>query len=311
MKRKITACLSLLFGALILLSSCQGNDESSDSAVSSASSNYSSASSAPVKTSADAAAKPTDEPATEKETATDAATEEATIEVRTVETKPFVMNNDRSDPDDVNDATGFVSVSDVIPDVVLDMRYYSSYNFAGTRVNGYEEPVALLTKEAARALKNAADSLRTQGYRIKIYDAYRPQTAVDHFASWASDPDDDRMKKDFYPDLDKSVLFDYGYIAYYSGHSRGCTVDMTICDMSGNDIDMGGTFDYFGEISHPDYTGITNEQYNNRMLLRNTMTNSGFRPCSTEWWDFTLIDEPYPNTYFTFPVSTKSLTKNG
>ena len=179
--------------------------------------------------------------------------------------------------------------------------------WVGTRVNGYEEPLALLTKEAARALASVADKLREKGYRIKIYDAYRPQIAVDHFASWAADPNDDKMKADFYPELDKSVLFDYGYIAHYSGHSRGCTVDMTLCDSSGKDLDMGSTFDYFGEISHPDYTGITEQQYNNRMLLRNAMTEGGFRPCPTEWWDFTLIDEPYPGTYFTFPVSKKSL----
>ena len=217
------------------------------------------------------------------------------------------MNDDRSDPNDIYDGTGFVSLSDVIPDVVLDIRYYSEYNFVGKRVNSYEEPLALLTKEAARALASVADKLREKGYRIKIYDAYRPQIAVDHFAAWAADPNDDKMKSDFYPELDKSVLFDYGYIAHYSGHSRGCTVDMTLCDSSGKEIDMGSTFDYFGEISHPDYTGITDEQYSNRMLLRNAMTEGGFRPCATEWWDFTLLDEPYPGTYFSFPVSRKSL----
>ena len=179
-------------------------------------------------------------------------------------------------------------------------------------MRGYEEPVALLSKEAAAALREASDILREKGYRIKIYDAYRPQTAVDHFVEWAEDTDDTRMKKVFYPDLDKSVLFDYGYIARYSGHSRGCTVDMTLFDMNtGKDADMGGPFDYFGELSHPDYTGVTEQQYNNRMILRDAMQSCGFSPCGTEWWDFRLIDEPYPDTYFSFPVSIASLTKSG
>lgn len=214
----------------------------------------------------------------------------------------------QSNPDDIYDSTGFVSVSDVVPDVILEMRYYSTYNFVGKRINGYEEPVALLSKEAATALSHASDELRGKGYRLKIFDAYRPQSAVDHFAAWASDVDDTKMKEYFYPEIDKSNLFDYGYIAYHSGHSRGCTVDLTLLDMkTGKEIDMGGSFDYFGELSHPDYQGITEEQYNNRMILRNAMINNGFRACATEWWDFTLLDEPYPETYFSFPV--KSLNK--
>ena len=214
----------------------------------------------------------------------------------------------RSNPDDPSDATGFVSVSEYIPDAMLDIRYYSTYNFIGDRINGYEEPIAILSYETASSLKNAADILREKGYRIKIFDAYRPQSAVDHFASWANDSSDTRMKQYFYPELDKSVLFDYGYISYYSGHSRGSSVDLTIFDMeSGKDVDMGGTFDYFGELSHPDYGGITDEQYKNRMILRDAMVNSGFYTCETEWWHFSLADEPYPNTYFTFPVSSDSL----
>lgn len=213
-----------------------------------------------------------------------------------------------SDPTDSNDATGFVSVSQVIPDAVIDMRYYSDYNFVGTRINGYEEPVALLSEEAALALRNAADAFRNEGYLIKLYDAYRPQRAVAHFAAWAEDADDTKMKADFYPSLDKSVLFDYGYIAYYSGHSRGSKVDMTLVDAAtGQELDMGGTFDLFDVRSHPDYEGITAEQYQNRMLLRDGMLRSGFSPCSTEWWDFTLDNEPYPDTYFDFPVSMASL----
>ena len=220
----------------------------------------------------------------------------------------YVFRWERSDSNDINDATGFVSVSDVIPDVVLDIRYFSTYNFVGERINGYEEPLAILSEETAYALKNAADTLRNEGYRIKIFDAYRPQRAVEHFASWATDWNDTKMKEYFYPNVDKSLLFDYGYIAYYSGHSRGSKVDITLVDMSTNaELDMGGSFDYFDIVSHPDYDGISSEQYNNRMILRNAMLDNGFIPCSTEWWDFTLVDEPYPNTYFDFPVSTSSL----
>lgn len=247
----------------------------------------------------------------EQETKAKELSETVLIETEPVTETPteYTFRWERSDPNDCYDATGFVSVSDVIPDVVLDIRYYSTYNFVGERINGYEEPLALLSEETAYALKNAADELRSQGYKIKIYDAYRPQRAVEHFASWASDWNDTKMKDDFYPSVDKSLLFDYGYIAYYSGHSRGSKVDMTLVDISTDqEVDMGGTFDYFDILSHPDYTGITSEQYNNRMILQRAMLNNGFYSCSTEWWDFTLSNEPYPNTYFDFPVSYSCLS---
>ncbi|MBQ9419393.1 MAG: M15 family metallopeptidase, partial [Synergistaceae bacterium] len=146
--------------------------------------------------------------------------------------------------------------------------------------------------------------LITKGYRLKIYDAYRPQRAVSHFARWAEDLEDTRMKKYFYPNLDKSVLFDQGYIDYKSGHSRGSTLDLTLFDMkTEKEVDMGGTFDYFGIQSHPDYKKITKTQYNNRMILRKAMMAHGFKPLSTEWWHFTLKREPYPDTYFDFPIN--------
>ena len=210
-----------------------------------------------------------------------------------------------------DDASDFVVLSEAVPDVILEIRYYSTYNFVGDRIDGYEEPTALLTKEAAAALKEVSDDLVRRGYRLKIYDAYRPQKAVTHVMNWALDPADTRMKEYFYPELDKDVLFPQGYIAEHSGHSRGSTVDLTLFDMaSGKEVDMGGTFDYFGELSHPDYTGITEEQYNNRMILREAMISHGFRPLVEEWWHFTLADEPYPDTYFTFPVSSKSVEEN-
>lgn len=199
---------------------------------------------------------------------------------------------------------GFVLITDVIPDAVLEVRYYSTFNFVGERIDAYEAPVAYLTKEAAAALKNVSDDLMAQGYRIKIYDAYRPQTAVDHFKARAEDLEATEMKPYFYPEVDKSELFDKGYIAAKSGHSRGSTVDLTIVDMlTGREVDMGGGFDYFGELSHPDYTAtLTQEQIDNRMILREAMVNNGFRPLPEEWWHFTLENEPYPDTYFDFPV---------
>ena len=212
----------------------------------------------------------------------------------------------------VTDALDFVLLAEAVPDVIMEIRYYSTYNFVGDRINGYDEPCALLTKEAAAALKNASDDAVQKGYRLKIYDAYRPQTAVQNFVEWAEDTDDTRMKEYFYPELDKSVLFDQGYIAEKSGHSRGSTVDLTLFDMStGKELDMGGTFDYFGELSHPDYTGdLTEEQIRNRNILRDIMVENGFNPLDTEWWHFTLADEPYPDTYFDFPVSGVSVGVN-
>ena len=207
-----------------------------------------------------------------------------------------------------DDASGFVLLSEAVPDAILEIRYYSTYNFVGDRIDGYDEPLALLTREAAAALRAVSDDLAEKGYRLKIFDAYRPQTAVDHFMRWAADADDARMKAYFYPDLDKAALFPQGYISKRSGHSRGSTVDLTLFDMAAErEVDMGGTFDFFGELSHPDYDGITEEQYANRMLLREAMLARGFKPLSTEWWHFTLKDEPYPDTYFTFPVDSASL----
>ncbi len=213
------------------------------------------------------------------------------------------------------DSRDFVTITDVIPDAILEIRYYCTYNFVGDRIDGYLEPTALMTRRAADSLKAVSDDLIKLGYRIKIFDAYRPQKAVDHFVRWAADVNDVRMKQYFYPDLDKSVLFEQEYIMEKSGHTRGSTVDLTLFDMvTEKEVDMGGTFDWFGVESHPDfggdpdamrYTGsesITEEQFNNRMILRAAMIRHGFKTLDSEWWHFTLKDEPYPDTYFTFPV---------
>ena len=228
-----------------------------------------------------------------------------------------------------DDSSQFVTLTDSVPDAILEIRYYATYNFVGKRIDGYEEPTALLTKQAAKALKEVSDDVMKQGYRLKIYDAYRPQKGVDHFVRWAQNLADTIMKPYFYPDLDKSVLFEQEYIYERSGHTRGSTVDLTLFDMTTEkELDMGGTFDWFGPESHPDFCGnpetgeytgdnskstaepkrsITAKQFENRMILRRAMLAHGFKPLDTEWWHFTLSNEPFPDTYFTFPV--KQLNK--
>ncbi|MDO4889724.1 MAG: M15 family metallopeptidase [Coriobacteriaceae bacterium] len=208
------------------------------------------------------------------------------------------------------DPSGFVLLADYVPAIIQEIRYYSTYNFIGDRIDGYEEPCALLTKEAARALKAVSNELIVHGYRLKVFDAYRPATAVKHFVLWGIEDLDLRMKPYFYPELDKAELFEKGYIAKQSSHSRGSTVDLTLLDMTtGKEVDMGSPFDLFDEISHPDYQGITAKQYENRMMLRTAMMRHGFEPIYCEWWHFTLKDEPYPNTYFDFPVSASYLLR--
>ena len=208
------------------------------------------------------------------------------------------------------DASGFVLLSDYVPQIVQEIRYFSTFNFIGDRIDGYEEPIALLTKEAARALKMVSNEMNVKGYRLKIFDAYRPETAVKHFILWGIEDEDVRMKPYFYPDVEKQALFSEGYIARRSSHSRGSTVDLTLLDMkSGKEVDMGGPFDLFSAVSHPDFRGITEEQYENRMFLREAMLRNGFSPIDCEWWHFTLRDEPYPDTYFAFPVAHDSVLK--
>jgi len=208
------------------------------------------------------------------------------------------------------DPSGFVLLADYVPHIVQEIRYYSTYNFIGERIDGYEEPCALLTIEAARALKSAASEMIVQGYRLKVFDAYRPACAVKHFVLWGIEDQDIRMKPYFYPELPKQELFARGYIAKQSSHSRGSAVDLTLLDMkTGKELDMGSPFDLFSEISHPDYRGVTEEQYNNRMLLQQVMVRNGFAPIDCEWWHFALKNEPYPDTYFAFPVSSEYLRR--
>ena len=216
----------------------------------------------------------------------------------------FVYQKDPMDP------SGFVLLGDYLPSILQEIRYYSTFNFIGDRIDGYEEPCALLTKEAARALKGVSGELLVQGYRLKIFDAYRPACAVKHFVLWGIEDQDLRMKPWFYPELDKNALFAEGYIAKRSSHSRGSTVDLTLLDMkTGRELDMGSPFDLFSQVSHPDYRGVTQEQYDNRMLLQQAMVRGGFVPLDCEWWHFSLANEPYPDTYFEFPVSSDYLRR--
>ncbi len=207
---------------------------------------------------------------------------------------------------------GFVNLSDIIPDAIIEMRYYGTYNFVGCRIDGYEEPIALLTHDAAKALLDVSNEVKEMGYRLKIFDAYRPISAVKHFVRWSNDAHDTLMKAYFYPNTDKSMLFRLGYISSHSRHSHGSTVDLTLFDMTtGKELDMGSTFDWLGVESHPGRTtGLTKQQYHNRMTLRKIMMKHGFKPCGTEWWHFVLINEPFPSKSFDFPVKTIRKTDN-
>ncbi|MCR5050157.1 MAG: M15 family metallopeptidase [Paludibacteraceae bacterium] len=208
------------------------------------------------------------------------------------------------------DRSQFVVITDIVPDAILEIRYYSTYNFVGERIDGYEQPIALMTRQAADSLKAACDELKAQGYRIKIWDAYRPQRAVNHFIRWAENVQDTTMKAVFYPTVDKSLLFEQGYIMARSGHSRGSTVDLTLVNAAtGKELDMGSPFDWFGIESHPDYTGGPLKEdgrwgrvWKNRQILWNAMQKHGFKMIDSEWWHFTLENEPFPDTYFDFPV---------
>ena len=207
--------------------------------------------------------------------------------------------------DPAMDMSGFTVLTDVVPDAILEIRYHSTYNFVGARIDGYEQPVALLTRRAADSLRAVSDELKTKGYRLKIWDAYRPQRAVNHFIRWAENVQDTAMKHIFYPMVDKSLLFEQGYIYARSSHSRGSTVDLTLVEeATGREVDMGSPFDWFGDESHPSYRRLTYMQSTCRLILRNAMLKHGFEPIDSEWWHFTLADEPYPDTYFNFPVST-------
>ncbi|MER5755821.1 M15 family metallopeptidase [Streptomyces sp. NPDC002088] len=229
----------------------------------------------------------------------------------------------------------FVALRTVDPTIVQEMRYFTPHNFVGERIDGYQQPLCILTRPAAEALHKAQVQLLRKGYTLKVYDCYRPQRAVDHFVRWAEDLDDQRMKDEFYPNVDKTRLFEDGYIAEKSGHSRGSTMDLTIVRLPAkptrpyipgetlmpcyapkgerfpdNSVDMGTGFDCFDTLAHTLDPRIQGEQRTNRLLLKSTLENLGFVNLAEEWWHYTFKPEPYPDTYFDFPVSAKSLTKH-
>ena len=222
-------------------------------------------------------------------------------------------------------APGFVPLSDLDATILQDMRYAAKYNFVGRRIDGYREPACILHRRAAKALRRAQNDVRERGYTLKVYDCYRPQRAVDHFVRWSRN-DSHKMKREFYPRVDKARVFDLGYVARRSGHSRGSTVDLTLVKLPAkeqpqwsrkefglvsctaprrrrypdNSVSMGTSYDCFDTRSHTfNSRGRVRE---NRLLLRRTMDRAGFAPYDNEWWHFTLRDERYPDRYFDFPV---------
>ncbi|MCH2032131.1 MAG: M15 family metallopeptidase [Tenacibaculum sp.] len=198
---------------------------------------------------------------------------------------------------------GFSYVKDFAPTIQMELRYCSHNNFMGVPVDGYEEPVLITSTKTAKALAKVQEELLKKGLSLKVFDAYRPQTAVNHFVRWARIPNDTLTKKQYYPDLNKRNLFKLGYIATKSGHSRGSSVDLTIVHIATDtELDMGSPYDFFGTISHAKYKNLTKEQKANRYLLRKVMIANGFRPYKNEWWHFTLNNEPFPKTYFDFPI---------
>ncbi|MFI6643027.1 M15 family metallopeptidase [Streptomyces sp. NPDC050504] len=226
----------------------------------------------------------------------------------------------------------FVALSSVDPTIVQEMRYTTAHNFLGERVDGYRQPLCILTRPAARALHKAQARLLRQGYSLKVYDCYRPQRAVDHFVRWAKDLDDQAMKGEFYPRVDKARLFEDGYIAEKSGHSRGSTVDLTVVRLPAlptrphrpgeplvpcyapqserfpdNSLDMGTGFDCFDTLSHTEDPRIGGKQRANRRLLKTALTDQGFVNLAEEWWHYTYKPELFPDTYFDFPVARRSV----
>lgn len=202
---------------------------------------------------------------------------------------------------------GFVYLKSVVPEIVLDMRYCTNDNFVGRPIDGYLSCRCIMTETAAKALKGVQDELRRFSLGLKVFDAYWPQRAVDDFVRWTRDLKDTKMKSKHYPDVAKKDLFNKGYIFGKSGHSRRSTVDLTIIyiDNQGKlqELDMGTGFDFFNPKSSPEDTAMTPQQRGNRMLLQLVMEKHGFMSYSKEWWHFTLKGEPYPDTYFDFPVN--------
>lgn len=208
--------------------------------------------------------------------------------------------------DETSMHSGFIDVTEAVPGIVAEPRYYGTNNFMGVRVTGYEAPKVVVSKEVGAALAAVQAELEGRGMAIKIYDGYRPQRAVDHFMRWIADPTDTKNKSDYYPNVPKGELVERGYIAEKSGHSRGGSVDLTLVqradDGSWQELDMGTNWDMLDVRSHAITDLISESAQANRKLLADLMVKHGFRPYSEEWWHFTLDPEPHPGTYFDFPI---------
>ncbi|MFG2297960.1 M15 family metallopeptidase [Streptomyces sp. NPDC048603] len=202
---------------------------------------------------------------------------------------------------------GFVALREVDPSVRQDMRYATERNFTGAVVPGYEEPVCLLTRPAAEALRRAQRGLLRRGYSLKVYDCYRPQRAVDRFVEWTSEPADPVVRARHHPRVDKARLVAEGYIAARSGHTRGSALDLTLTGPDGRALDMGTPFDFFDPLSHTDDPRVGGAVLARRQLLREVLEREGFENLPEEWWHFRLSDEPYPERYFDFPVRSAAV----
>jgi len=198
---------------------------------------------------------------------------------------------------------GFSYLKQIAPTIESELRYCRTNNFLGTSVSSYNEDVLITSTRAAEALLKVQTELEKKGLGLKVFDAYRPQSAVNHFVKWARKINDTIKKEEYYPEINKRHLFKFGYISSRSGHSRGSSVDLTLIELkTKKELDMGSPFDFFGDISHITYQDLTEQQKQNRQLLREVMSKFGFRPYKNEWWHFTLRNEPFPNTYFDFPI---------
>lgn len=197
----------------------------------------------------------------------------------------------------------FVDITKEIPGILTDVKYFTGENFVGERIDGYDAPIVLLTKKAAIALGRVQKQLMERGYGLKVYDGYRPKSAVEHFIRWGKMEEDEKTRWIYYPGMTRQEVFQRGFIGKISSHTRGSTVDITVIKLeTGDEVDMGGFVDLFSKISYSDYDHLNIEQSKNRVLLKYLMRSEGFEPMQQEWWHFTLADEPYPNTYFDFPI---------
>lgn len=306
-RRLILVLLPLLMALLVLMATGRSR---------SASTTQQSGSAIALRDTVSQAPEPSEEAVAQAAT-TEVPVPETSTEAITPETITVTVAPETSHPEGSADVTsqpeataaepslpeGFVPVSTLIPDLLVELRYLGDNNFVGRPVEGYEDNTAILTLPAAQALANVQSTLATQGLGLIVYDAYRPTQAVADFVRWGGDLDDQIMKEAYYPDIPKADILGKGFVATRSSHSRGSTVDVSLVHLStGETLDMGTPFDWFGPESDPDYTALTAEQANNRSLLQTHMEKEGFVISSIEWWHFRLKNEPFPKTYFDFPV---------